>query len=225
MGSDLIARQRFDCRYGLYGPRRDGRVAGWRTNPRGILGATLFGSNFTSWRIQGNAGGEKNIEPVRGPMNEGGLYGERFGWHLPGYQAPSTSGSDSPLGGVPGAEGRFYTTTSQLDLDADPGVPIDLQLGAPDNTSAVVQTFMNGYRFGHYLPHLGPRTLFPFPPSVINNRGENTLTISLWALADKGARLNQVDLVACGAYRTGFNFNQDWASLQPRWKDNRAQYA
>lgn len=36
-------------------------------NPRGILGAQLLGGNFTSWRIQGNAGGEDNIDPVRGP--------------------------------------------------------------------------------------------------------------------------------------------------------------
>lgn len=191
-------------------------------NPRGILGATLFGANFTSWRIQGNAGGEANIDPVRGPMNEGGLYGERMGWHLPGYPIPRTAGTESPLDGVSGAEGRFYTTTFKLELDRDLDVPIGLQLDAPTNTSAVVQIFMNGYQFGHYLPHIGPQTLFPFQPGVINN-GENTLSISLWALNEAGARLSQVELVAYGAYRTGFNFDRDWAYLQPGWKD-RSQY-
>ena len=191
-------------------------------NPRGILGATLFGANFTSWRIQGNAGGEANIDPVRGPMNEGGLYGERMGWHLPGYPIPKTAGTESPLDGVSGAEGRFYTTTFKLELDRDLDVPIGLQLDAPTNTSAVVQIFMNGYQFGHYLPHIGPQTLFPFQPGVINN-GENTLSISLWALNEGGARLSQVELVAYGAYRTGFNFDRDWAYLQPGWKD-RSQY-
>ena len=191
-------------------------------NPRGILGATLVGANFTSWRIQGNAGGEANIDPVRGPMNEGGLYGERLGWHLPGYQAPSTAGADSPLDGVVGATGRFYTTSFALDLDSDLDVPIGLQLAAPANTSAVVQIFMNGYQFGHYLPHLGPQSRFPFPPGVINNRGKNHLAISLWALTEKGARLSQVDLIAYGAYRTGFKFS-DWSYLQPQWKD-RSQY-
>lgn len=192
-------------------------------NPRGIRGASLFGANFTSWRIQGNAGGETNIDPVRGPMNEGGLYGERMGWHLPGYSIPRTAGQDSPLDGVTGAEGRFYTTTFRLDLDTDLDVPIGLQLDAPTNTTAVVQIFMNGYQFGHYLPHIGPQTLFPFPPGVINNNGENTLSISLWALTGDGARLSQVELVAYGAYRTGFNFNHDWAYLQPGWQD-RSQY-
>ncbi|KAJ5130133.1 CAZyme family GH35 [Penicillium bovifimosum] len=133
-------------------------------NPRGILGATLENGSFTSWRIQGNAGGEANIDPVRGPMNEGGLYGERLGWHLPGYKAPHTARSDSPLDGVSGAAGRFYTTTFKLDLDADLDVPIGLQLDADADTPAVVQIFMNGYQFGHYLPHLGPQSRFPFPP-------------------------------------------------------------
>ncbi|KAJ6044614.1 uncharacterized protein N7446_002807 [Penicillium canescens] len=191
-------------------------------NPRGILGATLTGSNFTSWHIQGNAGGEANIDPVRGPMNEGGLYGERMGWHLPGYKASKAATSSSPLDGVSGAEGRFYTTTFKLNLDSDLDVPIGLQLGASD-TPAVVQIFMNGYQFGHYMPHIGPQTRFPFPPGVINNRGENTLAISLWALTDQGARLSQVELVAYGAYQTGFNFNHDWSYLQPQWK-SRAAY-
>jgi beta-galactosidase len=191
-------------------------------NPRGILGATLAGSNFTSWRIQGNAGGEANIDPVRGPMNEGGLYGERMGWHLPGYKAPKAATSSSPLDGVSGAEGQFYTTTFKLNLDSDLDVPIGLQLGASD-TPAVVQIFMNGYQFGHYMPHIGPQTRFPFPPGVINNRGENTLAISLWALTDQGAKLSQVELVAYGAYQTGFNFNHDWSYLQPQWK-SRAAY-
>ncbi|KAJ5085667.1 hypothetical protein N7532_010438 [Penicillium argentinense] len=193
-------------------------------NPRGILGAHLEGGSFTSWRIQGNAGGEANIDPVRGPMNEGGLYGERLGWHLPGYKAPNSAGSESPLDGFSGAKGRFYMTTFKLDLDKDLDVPIGLQLSAPTNTSASVQIFMNGYQFGHYLPHIGPQTLFPFPPGIINNRGQNKLAISMWALTDEGAQLSRVELKAYGAYRTGFDFNQDWSYLQPQWKDNRREY-
>ncbi|KAE8414937.1 putative beta-galactosidase C [Aspergillus pseudocaelatus] len=194
-------------------------------NPRGIMGATLIGGgNFTLWRIQGNAGGEENIDPVRGPMNEGGLYGERMGWHLPGYQPPESALDSSPLEGVLGAEGRFYTTSFELDLDEDLDVPIGLQLSAAAGTKAIVQIFMNGYQFGHYLPHIGPQNLFPFPPGVINNRGQNSLAISMWALTDAGARLEQVELKAYAKYRSGFDFNRDWSYLQPEWKD-RAEYA
>lgn len=164
------------------------------------------------------------LTPYAGPMNEGGLYGERLGWHLPGYTVPKSAGRESPLDGVAGAAGRFYTTTFMLDLDTDLDVPIGLQLGASANTSAVVQIFMNGYQFGHYLPHIGPQTLFPFPPGIINNRGENRLAISLWALTEEGASLSEVELVAYEAYRSGFDFNQDWSYLQPRWEDNRGEY-
>ncbi|CAI7652554.1 unnamed protein product [Penicillium manginii] len=193
-------------------------------NPRGILGAVLVGGNFTSWRIQGNAGGESNIDPVRGSQNEGGLYGERLGWHLPGYNVPKSAGKESPLDGVSNAAGRFYTTTFKLDLEKDLDVPIGLQLGAAANTSAVVQIFMNGYQFGHYLPHIGPQTLFPFPPGIINNRGENRLAVSLWALTDGGAQLDRVELVAYEKYRSGFDFDVDWGYLQPKWKNNRGEY-
>ncbi|PKX93565.1 beta galactosidase jelly roll domain-containing protein [Aspergillus novofumigatus IBT 16806] len=163
-------------------------------NPRGILGATLIGEgNFTSWRIQGNAGGEKNIDAVLGLMNEGGLYG------------PKSASKSSPLDGVSGAEGCLYPTTFKLKLDKDLDVPIGLQLGALEGAQTVVQVFMNGYQFGHYL------TSFP--------SRQNTLAISMWALTDAGAKLDKVELVAYGKYRSGLDFNQDWSYLQPGWKD------
>jgi hypothetical protein len=51
------------------------------------LTAVTFGGAAppVTWRIQGNQGGEQIADPVRGPLNAGGLYGERSGWHLPGY--------------------------------------------------------------------------------------------------------------------------------------------
>jgi len=57
---------------------------------RGLIAASLTskgGRRFAvpiRWRIQGNRGGEDGADRVRGPFNEGGLYGERAGWHLPG---------------------------------------------------------------------------------------------------------------------------------------------
>ncbi|KAF5865629.1 hypothetical protein ETB97_003047 [Aspergillus alliaceus] len=111
------------------------------------------------------------------------------------------------------------TKTQNLDEKLD--VPIGLELQALANTEAVVQIFMNGYQFGHYLPHIGPQNLYPFPPGVINNRGENSLAISMWTLTDAGARLEQVELKAYAKYRSGVNFNQDWSYLQPGWTDRK----
>ena len=58
---------------------------------RGLVSASLSSPTSysfavpISWKIQGNKGGEDIADPVRGPMNEGGQYGERNGWHLPGF--------------------------------------------------------------------------------------------------------------------------------------------
>ncbi|TVY59690.1 putative beta-galactosidase C, partial [Lachnellula suecica] len=136
-------------------------------NPRGILGASLSPptSTFTSWKIQGNAGGSSNLDPVRGPMNEGGLYGERAGWHLPGF-APSspTWGRSSPFIGINSSGVEFYTTTFHLNIDSDLDVPLGIELGAPESTVARVMVWVNGYQYGKYVPHIGPQTRFSVPP-------------------------------------------------------------
>ena len=113
-------------------------------NPRGILGATLSSGSFSLWKIQGNAGGSANIDPVRGPMNEGGLYGERQGWHLPGYDTSKWSSTLSPLDGLSEAGIRFYTATFHLDIDSDLDAPLGIELSAPAGTVARVMIWVNG---------------------------------------------------------------------------------
>ena len=200
-------------------------------NPRGILGASLISTatvntEFKLWKIQGNAGGSSNIDPVRGPMNEGGLYGERLGWHLP-YFNPSTSqfSHSSPTIGLNASGVEFYVTTFNLNLDSDLDVPLGISLTAPSGTVARVMIWINGYQYGKFVPHIGPQTRFPIPPGVINNRGSNTLALSLWAMTDEGARLENVDLFTYGAYQTDFDFNMNWSYLQPRWDKTRLEYA
>jgi beta-galactosidase GanA len=130
-------------------------------NPRGILGAQLLGADnkkltFDQWKIQGNAGGEKNIDPVRGPMNEGGLYGERLGWHLPGFDTGIWE-SGSPIDdGVEGAGIKWFSTTFDLKLDEDLDVPIGVELGAATGNIARVLLFVNGYlsQFHTWKPSL-----------------------------------------------------------------------
>jgi len=51
--------------------------------PRGIRGYQLIGGDdFTTWKIQGNFGGEDGPDKVRGALNEGGLLVEREGIQL-----------------------------------------------------------------------------------------------------------------------------------------------
>lgn len=80
------------------------------------------------------------------------------------------------------------------------------------------------YQYGKFVPHVGPQTRFPIPPGVINNRGLNTLALSLWAQTEAGARLSEVKLINYGLYQTGFDFNQNWTYLQPGWDKGREMY-
>lgn len=98
--------------------------------PRGILNYHFSRSNGTSvnWKVTGNLGGEhvsysskrisllrniplmldfQYIDRIRGPLNEGGLYPERQGFHQPGVDTRSWK-SGSPLEGLSEAGIRFY---------------------------------------------------------------------------------------------------------------------
>ena len=215
---------------------------GGAENPRGLLGAVLHGPSnstqtFTRWKIQGNAGGYANIDPVRGPLNEGGLYGERAGWHLPGFNPSSSSPTNtttattwslnttSPTQGLNKSGITFYTTTFNLSLPTSLDIPMGLELSAPVNTTARIQIWMNGYNYGKFIPHIGPQTRFPFPPGVIDNQGQNTLAISLWAQTDAGARLDTVRLFSYGVYESGFGFAGVGEGLRPGWTEERLEYA
>ncbi|KAL1638462.1 hypothetical protein SLS56_000271 [Neofusicoccum ribis] len=198
-------------------------------NPRGIVAAALVGAanataTFSQWRIQGNAGGGAGyVDPVRGPMNEGGLHGERLGWHLPGFD-DSAWEDGSPTDGFAGAGIRWYRTEFALDVDEDLDAPIGLEVSIPDGTVARVQIFVNGYQYGKYLPHIGPQTRFPFPPGVLNNRGSNSLSLSVWAQEEGGVAFDKLELVLYGKYQSGFGFSKDWSALQPGWSEDRLQY-
>jgi hypothetical protein len=205
-------------------------------NPRGILGAQLLpgtsktDTGFTLWKIQGNAGGSANIDAVRGPMNEGGLYGERLGWHLPGFSPassyPSSLGAwddSTPLDGLGTSGIRFYVSNFTLDIDNDLDAPLGLSFSSPAGTVARVMFWINGYQYGKYEPHIGPQTVFPVPPGIINNQGSNSIAVSIWAQTDDGARLLEVKLVNYGLYQTDYGYSRDWSALQPGWTD-RSEY-
>jgi len=159
-------------------------------------------------------------------MNEGGLYGERLGWHLPNFPVSEFPGSSSPLVVLNTSGVQFYVTTFELDIPSDLDVPLGVQLSAPMGTIARVQIFVNGYQFGKFVPQIGPQTRFPIPPGIVNNQGNNTLAISLWAQTDEGAKLDGVELVQYGKYVSDFGFSRDWSYLQPGWVEgSRDVYA
>lgn len=125
--------------------------------PRGILHYSLSGrsQDAIQWKMTGNFGGEQYWDKSRGPLNEGGMFAERQGLHLPG--AP-TNGTEwemrSPVDGIPAAGVGFFSTSFDLALPRGYDIPLKIQLGGERVTSETgnlrVQIFVNGWQFGKY---------------------------------------------------------------------------
>lgn len=161
-------------------------------NPRGILDYTF--ATAITWKITGNLGGEDYADRVRGPLNEGGLYIERQGYHQPSPPLDQFTTGTSPYEGLTSAGVAFYTTNFTLSLPADKwDVPLSLVF-ANDTTAATsapyrALIYVNGYQFGRYTSNVGPQTDFPITEGVLNYNGENWLGIAFWALGSDGAKI------------------------------------
>ncbi|KAJ5642440.1 hypothetical protein N7490_006440 [Penicillium lividum] len=199
-------------------------------NPRGILDANLIGSStgFTHWRIAGTAGGESNLDPVRGAYNEDGLYCERVGWHLPGFDDSTWSSvSDSSSLSFEGATVRFFRTVVSLDLPSEHDISISFVLGTPSGSAITYrsQLFVNGYQYGRFNPYIGNQVEFPVPLGILNYSGENTISVAVWAQTEEGASISvdwKVNYVAGSSLDTS-KIND--ASLRPSWTKARLNYA
>ncbi|HEX6468986.1 MAG TPA: beta-galactosidase [Streptosporangiaceae bacterium] len=149
--------------------------------PRGLTGATILGSAAqVSWRIQGNLGGEDIADPARGPMNAGGLFGERNGWHLPGFPDGGWSGVTLPHPDTtPGV--AWYRTTFHLDLPRGQDVPMGVKITDDPARHYRALLFVNGWQIGRYVNDVGPERSFPVPPGILRTNGANTLAIAVWS--------------------------------------------
>jgi hypothetical protein len=200
-------------------------------NPRGILGARLLTNStsspaptFTRWRLAGTAGGESNLDPIRGVFNEDGLFAERVGWHLPGFDDSAWNSTSSLT--FKGATIRFFRTTIPLSIPSGLDVSISFILSTPSTSpkSYRAQLFVNGYQYGRYNPHIGNQVVFPVPPGILNYRGENTISLAVWAQTEEGASIGvdwKVDYVADSSLSVaGFG-----EGLRPGWSVERLGFA
>jgi beta-galactosidase GanA len=179
-----------------------GHDEGGSKSPRGLVAASLVGAAGTiAWRLQGNLGGESPVDPVRGAMNAGGLFGERTGQFLPGYpdgswQRVSLPHAD-PLPGI-----AWYRTAFSLDIPSGQDVPIALRFGAPAGSNVRALIFLNGWNVGQWIGGIGPQTDFPLPPGIVHADGRNTLALAVWSpLAGQGG-LGALSLVQLGNHAT-----------------------
>ncbi|KAI0170069.1 putative beta-galactosidase B [Pestalotiopsis sp. NC0098] len=207
-------------------------------NPRGIFNATLVGDgaySFDEWKIAGTAGRENVLDPVRGPINEGGLWAERAGVHLPGFSDDNFTAVDanSTSLSLEGAGIRVFRTVVPLSVPAGLDVSISFRLTAPSNTTFVSDQgytnqlrsllFVNGYQYGRFNPYIGNQIDFPVPPGILNYNGDNTIAVTLWSQSAEGAELSidwNVEYVHESSY--DMLFNGDY--LRPNWTEERLDW-
>ncbi len=184
---------------------------------RGLISAILSGSPAANpvaktpiaWKIQGNKGGERIADLARGPMNNGGLYGERVGWHLPYGAKPDTTGwtpakpTDAP------AQAGTYWLKAELPLDLPKGhdIQLGLQFGDPSKPQSAPKMraliFVNGWNMGNFISHIGPQRTFVLPAGILNPNGKNTIALAITSDGKPENALEPIRLVVLNAVRGG----------------------
>lgn len=212
--------------------------------PRGLIDYDLAGHPKAdlTWKLTGNLGGEDYADHARGPLNEGGLYAERAGYHLPSAPTDSWQTSKGPQEGLTNPGIAFYTTTFDLDLPSGYDIPLAFSFSNGTSNSSTTQPqqsytfangtarppayrcqlFVNGYQFGKYVHNVGPQDVYPVPEGVWNYRGSNTVAVSLWAQEEAGARVEGLSLVAGPVVQSGFGAIE--AAPQPEWAERQGVY-
>jgi beta-galactosidase len=174
--------------------------------PRGLRGASLPGSPAAlSWLIQGALGGEHPPSMLRGPLNNGGLFGERTGWSLPGFDDSSWKAVALPdrwaaRNVAPGV--GWYRTNFSLNLPAGADIPIGLRIADDPKYPYSALIFVNGWMLGQYVNDLGPQHLFYLPEGILNPHGSNDVAIAVNSRGSDGSGggLGTVSLRAYGRY-------------------------
>ncbi len=183
---------------------------------RGLISASLTskgGKRFAvpiEWRIQGRRGGETLDDVARGPLNNGGLYGEREGWHLPAT-AKAVAGAGwaaaKPTDAPPAAGTYWLKTSFDLDLPKAHDVQLGLAFGDTSKPRSDRENraliFVNGWNMGQFIAHIGPQRTFVIPPGILNPNGRNTIALAVTTDGRKENALEPVALVNLRTVRGG----------------------
>jgi beta-galactosidase GanA len=205
------------------GHNEDGGVNDAQKEGRGLIAVKMTDADQAavtpqiSWRIQGDLGGEDLADPVRGPENNGGLFGERHGWYLPGYPdgdwTPATVPAASAMSGT-----AWYRTTFDLSIPRSDDASLGLTIGDPSSPRSAADyralIFVNGWNMGQYIADVGPQHTFVIPNGVLNPDGQNTLALAGTSDGGPGNGLEKVALTNLGTVRGGVPVQMD---RSPRW--------
>ena len=135
--------------------------------PRGLFGASLDGSTPRSPGGSRAPGAARTCtDPARGPLNNGGLYGERAGWHLPGYPGRLLGRAAPRRRSRPGV--TWLRTHVRAGPAAGPGRAGRIcASAAPAGHGYRVLIFLNGWNLGQYGGDVGPQTDFVLPAGLL----------------------------------------------------------
>ncbi|WP_405737568.1 beta-galactosidase [Streptomyces sp. NBC_00028] len=166
---------------------------------RGLTSVRFKGASpKVGWRLQG-AGA---ADPVRGPLNNGGLFGEREGWHLPAFDDRAWDAVK-----LPRADRRqgvtWYRTGFRLAVPAGVDASVGLTLEDDPKRAYRVQIFLNGWNMGQYVNDTGSQHTFALPNGILRTRGSNSLALAVLSDGTTEAGPKDVRLTLLGASAGG----------------------
>ncbi len=205
------------------GHNEDGGVNDAQKEGRGLISVGMTGADGgavdpqITWKIQGNLGGQDIADPARGVENNGGLYGERHGWYLPGYPdgnwTTTTVPANTAMSGT-----AWYRTAFSLHIPRVDDASLGLTIGDPSTPQSAANyralIFVNGWNMGQYIADVGPQHTFVIPNGVLNPDGHDTLAIAVTSNGGTGNGLEKVSLTNLGTVRGGVPVQMDRA---PSW--------
>ena len=213
------------------GHNEDGGVNDAQKEGRGLIAVKMTDANQAavtpqiSWRIQGDLGGEDLADPVRGPENNGGLFGERHGWYLPGYpdgdwsQRPCRRARRCRAPRGTGPRSAFTSRGLTTRRSASPSGTRRRPARRPNYRALI---FVNGWNMGQYIANVGPQHTFVIPNGVLNPDGQNTLAVAVTSDGGPGNGLEKVALTNLGTVRGGVPVRMDQlAELERRTRGAR----
>jgi len=146
-------------------------------------------------------GFEGATDKLRGPYNEGGLFGERAGWHDAAVRdaqwSPTSLPADGRAAGV-----TWYRTDVDLALPTDQDTSLGIEIKDPPGRHYRAILYVNGWQMGNYASDLGPQHSFPVPNGVLRPQGRNSITIAVWKTDESAGGLGEVALVNYGSYKS-----------------------
>ena len=108
------------------------------------------------WRLTPEQRGRCTLVYVRGFLNEGGLFGERQGWHLPGFDTSTWVSRDLSTGLPGGSAGvGFFVTTFKLNIPAGIDAFVSFTFEEPLGQDYRLYLFVNGWMMGKRVANLG----------------------------------------------------------------------